>query len=149
MLMAPAEAGCVFLKPLLLALPLERTPRELDLGLRHDGLDWLARTDPADDGDRGRIARLAQIDPDKVTRRGAAALEARAHRLEVDLPRAAAAIRAPDRDCERENEIIVFAGPGVEGEVSCISEINPELLQLAHGFRQLFLDLQPAFVQQR
>src|SRR5689334_1110965 len=68
-----------FLKPLLLALPLERAPRELDLGLRHDGLDWLARTDPADDRDRRRIARLAQIDPDKVTRRGAAALEARAH----------------------------------------------------------------------
>ena len=77
-------------------------------------------------------------------------LDAHAHGLEVDLPRAAAAMRAPHGDCQREDEIVVFAGPGVEGEVSYWGELDPELLQLAHqrlGFRQLFLDLEPAFVQ--
>jgi hypothetical protein len=60
-------------------------------------------------------------------------------------------MRPPHRDCEREDEIVVLAGSGAEGEVPDRGELDPKVLQLADqrlGLRQLLLDLQPAFVQQ-
>ena len=58
---------------------------------------------------------------------------------------------APHRDRERKNEVVVFSGPGVEGQMPGRGEFNTETLQFADqglGFRQLLLDFQPAFVQQ-
>src|SRR6266851_4398054 len=83
---------------------------------------------------------------------GASASLRRSGRIgELDPPHYAS-IGAPDRNRERQDEVIVFAGPGVEGQMAGRGELDPEVLQLADqrlGLGQLLLDLQLPLMQQR
>jgi hypothetical protein len=95
---------------------------------------------------------LPQIYADEVSWLiGSGAHRLSTHHLIISITRHTASVGAPHCDGERENEIVMFAGSGIEGQMTGSSEFNPKILQFpdeGFGFRELAQDLEPPLVQQ-